>query len=178
MVRKNYKETSASCLNCEVLDICLLKNDILSEEIEVADFAKEGCVKYKGEGEQRLFLPTEEVLRSIVKKPIYKSELRENFALNEKRLKLTFQELGVVVKEHKDRWTLVRARNKANHRNHEGVPIIMCDKHGEKLKRFPRIKDAVEYLKLDKGTSIQQSLRQGCMAYGYLWVRESEYGNR
>ena len=178
MVRKNYKETSASCLNCEVLDICLLKNDILSDEIEVADFAKEGCVKYQGEGEQRLYLPTEEVSRYIVKKPIYKSELRENFALNEKRLILTFQELGMVVKEHKDRWTLVRARNKANHRNHEGVPIIMCNKYGEKIRRFPRIKDAVEFLKLDGGTSISQSMRQGCMAYGYLWVRESEYGNR
>ena len=177
MVRKNYKETSASCLNCEVLDICLLKNDILSEEIEVADFAKEGCVKYKGEGEQRLFLPTEEVLRSIVKKPIYKSELRENFALNEKRLKLTFEELGMVVKEDKEKYTLVRARNKANHRNHKRVPIIMCNKYGEKIRRFPRIKDAIEYLKLDKGTSIQHSLRQGCMAYGYLWVRESEFKN-
>lgn len=174
MLRKTYKETSASCLNCEKLDICMLKNDILSEEIEVPDFAKEGCRKYEGEGEQKLFLPTEDVLAYILKQPIYKNNLKE-LGLNEKRLRLTFQELNMKVKEDAEKWTYISHKRKSQRRNKAGTPVLMCDRNGKVLKRFKMIKDAIAYLKLDGGTSISQSINQGCMAYGYLWKREKEY---
>lgn len=175
MLRKTYKETSASCLNCEKLDICILKNDILSEEIEVPDFAKEGCRKYEGEGEQKLFLPTEDVLSFIKQQPIYKSNLKE-LGLNEKRLLLTFEELGLKVKEDAEKWVFVSQKKvKSTIRKHRGTPILMCDKDGKIIRRFKMIKDAVKHLGLEGGTSIAQSLRVGCLAYGYLWIREKEY---
>lgn len=175
MLRTNYKETSASCLNCEKLNICMLKNDILSEEIEVPDFAKEGCRRYEGEGEQRLYLPVDEILEYIRKQPIYKTDLKE-LAINEKRLKLTFEALNLEVKEDDEKWTYISHKKiKSQRRNKAGTPVLMCDRNGKVLKRFKMIKEAISYLNLDGGTSISQSLNHGCLAYGYLWIREKEY---
>ena len=175
MLRKTYKETSASCLNCEKLDICMLKNDILSEEIEVPDFAKEGCRKYEGEGEQKLFLPTEDVLSFIKQQPIYKNNLKE-LGLNEKRLLLTFEELGLKVKEDAEKWVFVsRKVVKKKPRSHKGTPILMCDKEGNRIRRFPKVVDACKFMGGVSKFNILRSARLGCMAYGYLWIREKEY---
>lgn len=44
----------ASCLKCEKLHTsCYLKKYILSKEIEVCDYARWGCIKYKGEGQRK-----------------------------------------------------------------------------------------------------------------------------
>ena len=58
MLRTNYpKNITASCTNCTKLLFCRLKNDIQHPTILVCDFAKEGCVKYEGEGKQTRGLP-------------------------------------------------------------------------------------------------------------------------
>lgn len=44
----------ASCLKCEKLHTsCYLRKYILSEEVEVCDYARWGCVKYKGVGQRK-----------------------------------------------------------------------------------------------------------------------------
>lgn len=175
MVRDTYAETSASCLNCERLNDCMLKNDILSEEIKVPDFAKEGCLKYQGEGEQKLFLPKEDVLKAIKQAPIFRSDLRE-LGLNEKRLLLTFEELGLKVKEDADKWVfLSRKRIRKTPRKHRGTPIFMCNKEGVIIRKFNKVVDACKFMRVDNKFNILRSAREGCLAYGYLWIREKEY---
>lgn len=39
----------ASCLICKKLEECPLREDILSPEINVSNFAKYGCIKYDGD---------------------------------------------------------------------------------------------------------------------------------
>lgn len=49
---KRYaKGCTASCMNCKNLKNCKLKDIILSE-IKCCDYAKEGCIYYKGKGKQ------------------------------------------------------------------------------------------------------------------------------
>lgn len=174
MLRTNYPETSASCTNCERLNDCMLKSDILSE-IEVPDFAKEGCLKYKGEGEQKLFLPKEDVLQAIKQAPIFKANLRE-LGLNEPRLRLTLDALGIKVKEDAEKWVFVSQKKiKKNPRSHKGTPILMCDKEGKAIRRFAKVVDACKFMGGVSKFNILRSARQGCLAYGYLWIREKEY---
>jgi hypothetical protein len=53
MVSVNYAaEITASCLNCSVLDTCRLKQYILDPNVTYCDYAKEGCIHYKGKGKQ------------------------------------------------------------------------------------------------------------------------------
>lgn len=59
MVSKGYdsemqRSEKASCLKCEKLHTsCYLRESILSEKVIVADYARWGCIKYKGEGQRK-----------------------------------------------------------------------------------------------------------------------------
>lgn len=110
MLRTNYpKNITASCTNCTKLLFCRLKNDIQHPTILVCDFAKEGCVKYEGEGKQTRGLPRREFSKYMKSgKPMNIDVAREMFACSPNRMKVTLEVMSKYynIKEENGQYTM------------------------------------------------------------------------